>query len=326
VKTRSPHSFSLSSSPVPTVLGIVSILIWSSLIAVSRDLAEQVGTFRAAAAAYAISGALSATILLVRHGALRKTLRSPPAYLLGCGFLYLTHMIGLAVAVGLAETRAQVLGVGLINYLWPSLTVLFAVAVLRARVTWALLLPGLALAFAGAVLAVGWAGGLSIQGFLAAAQRGPIPFVLAVVTATSWAAYSNLSRRWAPSTQTSGVPLFVIATAIALATIQWLIPSEPPPQWSLDVCLRLLYVGILPNCIAYFMWDIAMRRGRILLVAVLSNLIPLFSTLISCILLDLRMGWPLWLACALVVGGAWICRRSFRMHPGGQPNASGGNT
>jgi drug/metabolite transporter (DMT)-like permease len=47
-----------------------------------------------------------------------------------------------------------------------------------------------------------------------------------------------------------------------------------------------------------------------MLVAALSYFTPLLSTLISSAYLRVALGWNVWVACALVIAGAFVCQRS----------------
>jgi len=59
---------------------------------------------------------------------------------------------------------------------------------------------------------------------------------------------------------------------------------------------------------AYIFWDHAMRRGDMVLVAALSYLTPLLSTLFSAVYLGVVPAPAIWVACALVIAGAVTCR------------------
>jgi len=81
--------------------------------------------------------------------------------------------------------------------------------------------------------------------------------------------------------------------------------------WTPRVVAELLYMSIFPTFLAYFFWDRAMRKGNIILVASLSYFTPLFSIIISSLYLQIVIKSSLWIACALVVIGAVICRFSI---------------
>jgi drug/metabolite transporter (DMT)-like permease len=67
----------------------------------------------------------------------------------------------------------------------------------------------------------------------------------------------------------------------------------------------------LGTALAYVFWDVAMRRGDIVLVASCSYLTPFFSTLVSCVYLGVLPGMGVWLGCLLIVAGSFWSWRSI---------------
>lgn len=292
-----------------TVLGFIAILFWSTSIGCSRSLIEKLGPLTAATCIFLLSGVLGCAYLAVIGGGLRRALKLPTAYLLGCGGLFVLYEVCLYLAIGLAAGRPQVLEVGVINYLWPGLTLAFAVPILKRRAG-VLLLPGIVIAFAGVVLAMAGGDGLSWGRFVEHLCAGPAPYALALVAAVTWALYSNLARKWAGDVEGSAVPLFLLATGVLLAGLRFAFPEES--NWNLSAVSEVLFMALVPSLLAYVFWDAAMRRGRMTLVAAFSYLTPLLSMVVSCLYLRVSPGWNLWVACVLVIGGAVLCKRSIR--------------
>ncbi|MEA3453971.1 MAG: EamA family transporter, partial [Candidatus Caldatribacteriota bacterium] len=127
--------------------------------------------------------------------------------------------------------------------------------------------------------------------------------------AISWGLYSNLVRRWAGHTEGGAVPLFLLVTGLILTTIRFMFPEES--SWTPRVVVELLYMSIFPTFLAYFFWDRAMRKGKIILVASLSYFTPLLSIIISSLYLQVAVKANLWIACGLVIAGAVICKFSI---------------
>jgi drug/metabolite transporter (DMT)-like permease len=143
-----PTPKTIERSYLATMGGFGAILLWSTTIGLARSLSEQVGSLHAAAAVYGIGG-LVGLVSFLRIGRRRQhILHLPIKYLLGCGALFVGYMLLLFLAIGQAENREQVLEVGLLNYLWPVLTLLLSVVLLGKKANW-LLLPGTLLALAG---------------------------------------------------------------------------------------------------------------------------------------------------------------------------------
>ena len=131
--------------------GLGAILLWSATFAFARSLSEKVGPLTAGAAVYLISGCFCLLRLSASSAPLTRFLQLPRLYLLGCGSLFIFYTAAIYVAVGLAKDREQLLEVALVNYLWPALTVLLSLPLLKKRGSvW--LAPGTALALTGIFL------------------------------------------------------------------------------------------------------------------------------------------------------------------------------
>ena len=291
-----------------TLLGILSIVLWSTTIAFSRSLAEQLGTLSAAAGIYLLGGAAGCAYLLLGRGRIAAIRRLSAGYLLVCGSLFVGYTVCLYLAIGLASGRQQVIEVGIINYLWPSLTLVLSVPILHHRPRPTLPL-GLAAATAGVVLAMLQGGAFRWSVLAENLNSNRLPYLAALIGAVLWGLYSNLSRRLGGRDGGGAVPVFILASGVLLAAMR--LASPETSHVSARAVVELIFLSAGPCLTAYVCWDIAMRRGRIVLVASLSYLIPLLSTIITCAYLGVAMGVGLWLACFLVIGGAWLCNGSI---------------
>ena len=228
-------------------------------------------------------------------------------YLWGCGALFVAYTTCYCLAVGLATDRSQVLAVGLVNYLWPSLTLLLSVPILRYRARW-FLVPGMLVATAGMVVATTVGSGLSLAGLRAGVSANGLAYGLAFVGAVTWALYSNLARRWGG--EGGAVPLFVLASGLVALPLR--VGMGETSAWSPGVVGELLYMALFVTVVAYVFWDQAMRRGNVVLVAAVSYATPLLSTVFSAAYLRVAPGPAIWVACALVIAGAAVCRLAVR--------------
>ena len=234
-------------------------------------------------------------------------LKLPRIYVFGCGTLFVIYITALYLAVGLASSRIQVLTVGLINYLWPGLSLVFSVPLLGRKAR-AALPVGILIALAGIWLANTSGTGLSLQA-LALDRDALAPYSLALVAAVSWGLYSNLSRRWAGESEAGAVPLFLLASGALLALLRLFAPETS--HWSGQAVIEVIYMALFPGMLAYVLWDIAVRKGEFILITSLSYLTPLLSTIVSTLILKVSPGPTLWLGAGLVIAGAWICNTSI---------------
>jgi drug/metabolite transporter (DMT)-like permease len=289
-----------------TAGGLLALLLWSTTMAMARSLSERLGPVPAASSVYVVAGVLC----LVRLGLMKEVLsrfsKTPRKYLFGCGCLFVLYALLIYLAVGLARDRQQMLEVGLINYLWPTSTILLSLALLNKRANLALL-PGTALALLGLFLVMTQSARVSWASFVNHLATNPVAYTLALGAAVTWALYSNLARRWSQPDSGGAVELFIPATGLILLLIRPLAPATGP--WNAQALAEAGALGAITT-VAYALWDGAMRRGDVLLAAACSYFTPLFSTLVSCVYLKVVPGPRLWAGCVCIIVGSLLSWRS----------------
>jgi drug/metabolite transporter (DMT)-like permease len=293
-----------------TAQGVLAILIWSTTVAVSRSLTEQLGPLTAVASVFLLGGGVGLALhVLIRSRHAPRSAQQAPAnlrYLLGGGALFVAYQACLYLALGLAEGRSQALEVALTNYLWPMLTLLFSVALLRLPARpW--LIAGAMLAMGGVLLATTQHQPLTWSSFRANLATNGLPYLLGSSAGALWALYSVLSRAW--QGDDGAVPGFMVATGIVLGAVRLMMGEDT--RWTPRALGELLFLASASN-LAYVFWDRGVRRGDIVLLAAVSYLIPLLSTLVSTLYLGVAPGPRLWVGGILVVAGAALCRISVR--------------
>ena len=272
-----------------TLIGFAAILMWS-LLALLTVMSGRVPPFQLLAMTFAVGGAIG-LVWLARQNAWRALVQPAKVWALGVGGLAGYHALYFA-SLRLAPPAEA----GLINYLWPLLIVLFSGLLpgerLRARHV-----IGALLGLAGTIAlftAKGVALGLDfLPGYL-----------LALGAAFAWSTCSVLSRRFA-TVPTAAVAGFCAATAliaalahVAFETTVW---PQGPVQW-----LAVLALGLGPVGIAFYVWDIGVKRGDIRLLGVASYAAPVLSTL-ALVLAGYAPATPsLGVAALLISGGGLI--------------------
>ncbi len=289
-----------------TLAGFAAILLWSTTVPLARGLAEHVGPVSGAAAVYGVSGCLAFFSLLRR-----RTGRLPVKYVAGCGALFVAYAVLLYLAIGRAVDRQQVLEIGLINYLWPALTLVLSTSLLGRRARW-FLWPATGLALAGVVLALTHTTGISWPSFARNLAGNPAAYLMALAAAACWALYSNLTQRWAGGRESGAVDVFLLLTAVTFGMLMSL--ADEDARWSGLAAGEAFFLG-LATFGGYRLWDRAMRRGNATLVAAGSYLTPLFSTLASCAYLGVTPGPRLWVGCAVLIAGSVLSWRALATQP-----------
>jgi drug/metabolite transporter (DMT)-like permease len=285
-----------------TVSGFVAVILWSATVALARSLSEQLGPMTAAAAVYGVSGGIAVIRLFFTRDKIQQMRELPRKYLMGCGALFITYMLVFFLAVGMAKGCEQVLEVGLLNYLWPALTILLSLILLKKKANF-LLLPGTLLALCGIFLVVTQGVHVSWHSFSQNLASNPVSYSLGLSAAVSWSLYSTLTRRWAHDETEGAVDLFLPATGMALILLCFLVGEQR--VWSLRSLAEATFLGVA-TYLAYGLWDTAMRKGNVVLVAAGSYLTPLLSTLVSCVYLSVSAKPSLWVGCGMLVFGSLL--------------------
>jgi drug/metabolite transporter (DMT)-like permease len=298
-----------------TLLGLLAIVFWGSVIAFVRSVTESLGLVNTVLYTYVAGGVLSVAFLGVRNRGFGFVRTMGWKYLLIAGGIFVVYTVCFYAAIGLAADRQQALEIGLINYLWPACILVFSVPVLKKKAN--LLLPlGIVTALAGLWLVLG--GRTSPAVIVSHVAGNPLPYVLSFAGAVTWGLYSVLSSRWAKSDQ-SGVPFFLLAVGLIFLVVKLFHPEAP--AWTLRSAAELAYLVVFVTILAYVFWDAGMQRGDLVLLASLSYFIPFISTLLSVLILGVRTSTGLWIGCGLLILGSFVCKWSIQddkpLHRGG---------
>jgi drug/metabolite transporter (DMT)-like permease len=278
-----------------TFTGFGAVVLWS-LLALLTVRSAPVPPLLLNALTFAIGGAVG-FVWVLATGSLRQLGRiSWKVYAFGTAGLFGYHLLYFT-ALRLAPAAEA----GLIAYLWPLLIVLFSGLLPGERLAPGHVAGALA-AFAGAALVVTAGSGAG------AAQNAPAGFALAFLCALTWAGYSVVSRRLG-TVPTASVAVFCLATAALSALAHLALEDTAWPSgasgWGAVIALGLGPVGL-----AFFLWDIGVKRGDIQLLGVASYAAPLLSTIALIFGGAARPSFLLLVAAVLVAAGAAMAARA----------------
>lgn len=295
-----------------TLIGLTAVVLWSAIVALIRGVAEALGPSGGAAMIYTVGSVLlAATIGFPRPSTF------PRPYLYAGGLLFVAYELCLALSLGYAASNRQAIEVSLVNYLWPSLTILFAVVFNRQRST-GLIIPGVLLAFIGVWWAQSGAPGEGVAGTIANIRGNPLSYGLAFAGALIWATYCTVTARMANGR--NGATLFFALTALAF-WIKYLSSGDAAMQLSWEVLLQIVLAGAAMG-FGYAAWNIGILRGNVAVLAVASYFIPIFSSALAAMLLSAPLAAGYWTGAALVCAGSLLCWRATRARRTSQARSS----
>ncbi|UMO89416.1 aromatic amino acid DMT transporter YddG [Pectobacterium sp. PL64] len=280
-----------------TLTGLLAIVLWSTSVGLIRSLTEALGPIGGAAMIYSTS----TLCLLAFYGFPRiKTL--PRIYLFAGGAMFVCYEIFLSLSIGLASSRMQAIEIGMINYLWPSLTVFFSLFINQQKSRF-LLWPGLALSLGGIVWIMkgesDWTPELLWNNIL----TNPLAYSLAFSAALTWALYCNITKRYAQGK--SGVSLFFFVSSLVL-WIQYSFSAEGVISLTLPSSLQLLFMGT-STALAYSVWNIGIQHGNLTLLATASYFTPVLSTRLAALWLNITPAISFWQGVVMVTAGSLLC-------------------
>ncbi|MFG1319158.1 aromatic amino acid exporter YddG [Xanthobacter autotrophicus] len=282
------------TSAAATRIGLLAILLWATL-AVLTAATGQVPPFLLTALTFAIGGAVGVGAALAGPG-LGVLKQRPLAYLHGVGGLFGYHFLYFTALKWAPAAEA-----GLIAYLWPLLIVLLS-AFLPGGGLRRVHVIGALMGFAGTVVLL-----LGKGGFTGVEMRFAPGYLAAFACAFIWSSYSVASRHFA-DVPTQGVAGFCLATAVLAGLCHLALERTVWPSGASEWAAVAL-LGIGPVGLAFYTWDIGMKRGDVRLLGVASYAAPVLSTLLLVATGFAAPSWSLALACALIVGGAIVATR-----------------
>jgi drug/metabolite transporter (DMT)-like permease len=291
----STSELSKSVSNGATLLGLLAILFWSTSVGVTRSTIEFLGRTGAPAVLFTVS----ALLLLPTRTSLREL---PRRYLWLGAALFVGYELCFVLALGFARSRHEAIEVGMVNYLWPSLTVLCSAIAGRRRLN-VLMLGGLALAFAGVIAASSPPEGLSFNQFFHNAASNPLSYGLAFIGAIVWALYSTCTKHMAEGK--NALWFFMALSAAGFWIVHAFNVERAPMNWSTHIVIQIALASAAVT-LAYMLWNIGVLRGNIHVLGLAANGTPLMSALFASVLLSAPLPPVFWGGAAMVAVGSLI--------------------
>ena len=280
-----------------TLIGALAVLLWGALAALTVSL-KAIPPFQLLAMAFGVAFLSGSLWLVVTGGPRRLALfRQPAAF--WCQAI--AGLFGYHALYFFALRLAPAAEANLINYLWPLLIVLLSAFVPGGSRLRAAQLVGALMGLAGTALLIG--GG----GKLGAASGSFWGYAAALACALVWSTYSVMNRRFAAIPSEAMIGVCGAVALLGLGAHMLFEPASITPaggEW-----LALAALGIGPLGLAFLAWDYGTKHGDLPVLGTIAYAAPVLSTLLLVLLGLAQPTVQLMIACALVVGGAWIATR-----------------
>ena len=280
-----------------TFIGFIAIALWG-MLALLTSFNREIPPFQLTAMTFFIAFLLG-TFYFLKSGSdpmssKLKNLKQPLSVWLN-GVL---GLFGYHVLYFFSLRNAPVIEASLIGYLWPVLIVLLSSFLPGEKLRWFHLL-GVLLGFFGvAILLLNGSGGsISLN------PKYLSGYIFALACAVIWSTYSVISRKH-KSTPTVLIGAFCGITALISFICHLLFEETFIPQhqgW-----LFIVYLGVGPLGLAFYVWDHGMKKGNIKLLGTLSYIAPLLSSSLLILFGQTQFSIRILGSCAFITLGSLI--------------------
>lgn len=287
----------ISTRKHATLIGLIAVILWSTMVGLIHSVSELLGPLGGIAMIYSSAAAILITTLGVP-----KINALPWKYVCIGGFLFVAYEISFAMAIGYANNGTQAIEVNIINYLWPCLTIVFAIIFNKQRAT-LLIIPGLAFSLLGVCWVLGGETGLDLSVMMSNIKSNTFSYTLAFAGAFIWAAYCTVTSKLAEGK--NGITLFFILTAVIL-WIKFFLSGDAALNFSMRAIIYVLAAGCAVG-FGYASWNFGILHGNVSILASASYFTPVLSSLVASVLLQAPLSISFWQGVCMVCLGSILC-------------------
>lgn len=283
-----------------TFIGLSAVFFWSFMVGLIRSVSNDLGPVGGAAVIYTVS----AIIMLATSG-LPKLRSLSPRYILLAGGFFVSYEILLSLSIGFAKNDRQSIDVAMLNFLWPSMTILFSWLFTQQKNS-LLIIPGMILAFLGVSKILGGESGIDLNEIVINVKDNPLSYSMAFLASLVWAAYCIATLKY--SEGKSGVTLFLICTALVL-WVKFFLSDNPPMHIDLR-CAGMVLIASMAVGYGYHAWSIGIVHGSMNTLVTASYFMPVIASASSAILLGVPLHGFFWQGAIMVCLGSLLCWKS----------------
>jgi len=291
------------NSKKATFIGLLAIFLWSLIVALIKDVSSHFGAVGGAALIYTL-----ASIFLFFSVGWSNLKSFPKAYLIWGSILFVSYEVCLSLSIGYSSNNRQAIEVGMVNYLWPTFTMVAAIIFNQQKANF-LIIPGFMISLLGICWVLGGEQGIDLHSMWVNIQHNPLSYGLAFIGTLLWAAYCTLTAKMAKGS--NGITLFFMLVSMVL-WIKYALMGGGAFDFDWSSSTYLLFAAAAMG-FGYAAWNVGILHGNVTLLAGASYFIPVFSAFFSAILLSTPLTISFWYGAFMVCIGSILCWFSTRV-------------
>lgn len=285
-----------------TAVGLMAPVLWGMSVGLVRTVTVEAGI----AGGVCLMNLIAATLLMFVFG-FPKFSDYPKKYLAFGLTAALLCELCFPISMGLCQTSRETIEVGMVNYAWPCLTVLFAILFNGQASRWWVVI-GLVVAFTGMAMVLSGDGGLNPGEIAANVGKNPAPYILAFTGAVAWATYCSITR--GIGIKKNPVVLIFLGNTLVYGT-PYLCGFGERFVFSFDAVKACLIAGCVMAS-GYAVWNVGIISGRMTILAIASYFTPVLSCLFASMYLIQPLTLSFFKGVGLVVAGSLVCWAATR--------------
>ena len=286
------------SKPLATMIGLTAVLFWSSNVGLIRTVTADFGAIGGSALIYTV-----ATIILFFTIGLPKLSLIPKSYLVWGSVLFVGCEVCFSLSIGFAQNSRQAIEVAMVNYLWPTFTLIFAIIFNKMKSNF-LIVPGFILALVGIVWVLsGGQGGVNAAQMSQNIYSNPLSYGLALTAALSWAAYCSYTVKKANG---ANLVTFFFALSALVLWLKFMWMDSQALEFNLQNVMTLAASAAALG-LGYGVWNIGIVYGHMNILAGASYFTPVLSAFFAAMILNTSLSMAFWQGVVMVTVGAILC-------------------
>lgn len=281
-----------------TIIGFCAILLWSSIVGLIKEVSYSFGSTGGAAMIYTV-----ASIFLLFSMKWVPLSKFPRQYLIYGAILMVAYELCLALSIGYSTSSKQAIEIGMVNYLWPTFTMIATVLFTSKKANW-LIIPGVVASLIGIIWVLGGEEGFNLSEMFVNIKTNPLSYGLAFLGAILWSAYCVVTVRSANGV--NGITFFFILVALVLWMKYFIMAEQVEMLFTLSSIVYLLLAAFAMG-FGYAAWNVGILEGNVTILTGASYFIPVLSSALSSVLLATPLGISFWQGTVMVCIGSILC-------------------
>ena len=272
--------------------------MWASLVGLMKQVSAALGPELGVTLIYSLSALL---LLAIFKAPDFKQISKK--YLIFGTILFVAYEVCFSFAIAYSQTARQAIEISIVNYLWPSLTVLAFVIFKELKFNFLIIL-GLLISISGIIFIQTGSSDFSLNSLVDNFHSNPLSYILAFTGAIIWAFYCVITKKM--SNGQNPISIFFVGVALTLwfkllVSGQFTIPSMDIPA------VITLLVASAAMGFGYAAWNIGIIHGNITILVVASYFTPIISSILAMFVLQTQLSMSFWQGTAMVTVGSFIC-------------------